>query len=345
MSAARADASACAALIRGGSRSFFAASLLLPKRFRRPVYALYAFCRLSDDDVDRAENPARAVIRQRERLGAVYGEAPLAHPVDREFRKAVHAYGVPRALPDALIEGFAWDAAGRRYRDLPDLVQYAVRVAGSVGVMMALIMGARRRDAFARASDLGVAMQLTNIARDVGEDARAGRLYLPERWLEREGVESAAWLARPRFDARIARVIERVLDAADGFYDRGRAGVDFLPPDCRTAIVSAADIYQAIGDEIKKRGYNSLDERARTGAARKLALIAHAATAPNFSAVSPTAPPHAAARFLIDATPEEDVAATPPFETAGGPMERTLDLLMRLERRDQARALSGAAAA
>ncbi len=106
---------------------------------------------------------------------------------------------------DALLEGFAWDAAGRRYDTLDDLLDYAARVAGAVGAMMAVLMGVRDPALLARACDLGVAMQLTNIARDVGEDARAGRLYLPLAWLREAGIDPDAFLADPALQSRFGR--------------------------------------------------------------------------------------------------------------------------------------------
>jgi phytoene synthase len=166
-------------MIRCGSRSFFMASFLLPPDVREAAYALYAFCRLSDDAVDVEGGRGESVARLRQRLDSVFAGRPEPEPVDRALTDAVIEFGIPRAAMDALLEGLEWDAAGRRYETLSDVYAYAVRVAGSVGAMMAALMGARTPDLVARACDLGVAMQLTNIARDVGEDARAGRLYLP----------------------------------------------------------------------------------------------------------------------------------------------------------------------
>ena len=113
-------------------------------------------------------------------------------------------------MPDALFEGLQWDCEGRRYEDLEALHAYAARVAGAVGVMMALLMGVRDADALARACDLGVAMQLTNIARDVGEDARAGRLYLPLDWLREAGLDPAAFLADACAERGARRALLRV---------------------------------------------------------------------------------------------------------------------------------------
>ena len=180
MSASRnADLLACRERLRVGSKSFYAASMLLPKRLRPDVYALYAFCRVADDAVDDGGDGLVAVARLRERLERAYAGTPCDTPVDRAFADMVERRELPILLPLALIEGFEWDARGKTYHTLSDVRAYGVRVAGTVGAMMSVLMGVRSQDALARACDLGVAMQLTNIARDVGEDARNGRLYLP----------------------------------------------------------------------------------------------------------------------------------------------------------------------
>jgi phytoene synthase len=189
---APADLEACRAAIRTGSLSFHAASRLLPTAVRDPALALYAFCRLADDAVDEGDDKTAAVLRLRDRLDRVYAGCPVDAAADRAFAAVVEGFEMPRALPDALLEGMAWDAVGRRYDDLSGVLAYSARVAAAVGAMMCVLMRVREADALARACDLGLAMQLTNIARDVGEDARAGRLYLPQDWLRAEGVDPAA---------------------------------------------------------------------------------------------------------------------------------------------------------
>ena len=158
---------ACQKAIRCGSKSFHAASLLLPQRVRLPARALYAFCRSTDDLVDAGTSATRATETLKSRLDAIYRGAPQDHMCDRAFASVVTAHRIPRHLPDALIEGFAWDEDGRVYRTFDELCAYAARVASTVGLMMTLIMGVRDRDVLARTADLGIAMQLTNIARDV----------------------------------------------------------------------------------------------------------------------------------------------------------------------------------
>ena len=164
---AAADLTACTATLQTGSRSFALASLFLPKRVRAPATALYAFCRAADDAIDLSDDQAAALDGLRARLDAVYAGQP-GDAVDRAFGAVVEDFTLPRALPEALLEGFAWDVQTRRYEDLPSLIGYAMRVAGTVGVMMALLMGTRDAAMLSAACDLGCAMQLTNIARDVG---------------------------------------------------------------------------------------------------------------------------------------------------------------------------------
>jgi phytoene synthase len=214
----------------------------------------------------------------------------------------VHGHGIPRGLPEALVDGFAWDAAGRSYETLSDVRAYAARVASAVGVMMTLIMGTRDRHTLARACDLGLGMQLTNIARDVGEDARMGRVYLPAAWLREAGIDPADVLRRdaPRFEPALGAVVLRLLDAADGHYRQAEIGVQGLPEDCRPAIRAAGAIYADIGRVIRRRGGNSVDRRAHTSALRKLWLLLCARLGP----VDPDParpPPAQEIRFLLDA--------------------------------------------
>ena len=186
--------------------------------------------------------------------------------------------------------------------------------------MMALVMGATSQRALARACELGVAMQLTNIARDVGEDARNGRLYLPREWLREAGVDADAWLRAPRFDAAIASVIERLLNTADTLYRRAEHGVAELPRDCRSAILAARWVYADIGQQLAREGFDSVSRRTVVSRSRKLALMARAAA----GALRPPppligVPALAAVQFLVDA------AATTATPATAAPRARTFD--------------------
>lgn len=313
MSISSPDLNACRTLMRGGSKTFFAASLLLPSRVREPASVLYAFCRLADDAIDLGDNPLSAMCELQERLDGIYAGRPQAITADRALASVVHRFAIPRALLDALLDGFVWDTSGRRYETLADVQAYGARVAGTVGAMMALVMGARDRAALARACELGVAMQLTNIARDVGEDARNGRLYLPRAWLREAGIDPDAWLAAPRFDAALGCVIQRLLDAADELYRRAESGITALPRDCRPAISAARLVYAEIGRQLEQLGLDSVSQRAVVSRQRKLALIARA-TAAAFAPsggrrASPPALP--AVQYLIDACDHGTLVPSP----------------------------------
>ena len=323
-------------MIRTGSRSFHAASYLLPKRVRTPAYALYAFCRVADDGVDEASGKAAALQRLRERLDKVYRGAPEDHPADRAFADVVLVYAIPRALPEALLEGLAWDAVGRQYDDLSELTAYSARVASAVGVMMALLMGVRDERALARACDLGVAMQLTNICRDVGEDAREGRLFLPRRWMVEEGIDPAAFLADPRLSGALSKVIARLLAEADRLYARSEAGITALPMGCRSAIFAARHIYAEIGHEVAKAGYDSVTRRAIVTKSRKKVLMfrAIAESVRRHDGLDMAVLPEVA--FLVDAV--RDAPVPDPFREPNvvDRLGRMVEMLAEFERRKQA---------
>ena len=321
------DLQACQTLMRGGSKTFFAASRVLPSRVRAPAAALYAFCRVADDAIDETDDRPRALADLKQRLDDVYAGTPQPLVADRALAFVVQRCAIPRLLLDALLEGFEWDAAGRRYETIEDLHAYAARVAGTVGAMMALVMDTRQAEALARACELGVAMQLTNIARDVGEDARAGRLYLPLQWLREAGVDADAWLLNPVFNPGVAAVVRRLLQAADALYLRAEAGVCALPRDCRPAIQAARLVYAEIGRQVEAAGLDSVSRRAVVRRRRKLLLIARASAA---LLVSPARPLHGAAplaaiRYLVDAAA---VAAAPARRNF---LERTAHILEVIE--------------
>jgi len=306
---AAADIAACRAELATGSRTFYAASLMLPREIRDAATALYAFCRQADDAVDLDGGRAEAVARLRLRLDRAYAGRPLARPADRALADVVVRFGVPRELPEALVEGIEWDAEGRRYEDIAGLHAYAARVAGAVGAMTAVLMGARRPETIARACDLGVAMQLTNIARDVGEDARAGRLYLPLAWMREAGIDPDAWLAAPHYSDRLAAVIRRLLARADALYARAATGIADLPAGCRPGIHAARLLYAEIGRAVERSGCDSVTVRAFVPASRKARLLARALKEAAMPPAGIKAPALPETQFLVDAVTAMPVPA------------------------------------
>lgn len=310
-----ADLAHCHALLARGSRSFSFAARLLPARLRDPVAALYAFCRVSDDLVDESPTPREATAALHARLDAIYRGAPIDDPVDRSLGWLVSELALPRAPLDALLEGYLWDAEGRRYDDLSGVIAYSARVAASVGVAMTWLMGPRDRDVLARASDLGVAMQLTNIARDVGEDARKGRVYLPLTWLDLSPEALDAWLAAPRPTPAVRDATRRLLDHADVLYLRAEAGIPSLPPDVRLAIRAARRIYAEIGEVVRAHGHDSVTDRAVTTTLAKSRLAARALSDELVARTSASA-----SRGLSDAPlPEVELLLPPSPDAAPGP--------------------------
>jgi phytoene synthase len=217
--------------------------------------------------------------------------------------------------------------------------------------MMALLMGVRSPEGLARACDLGVAMQLSNIARDVGEDARMGRLYLPLQWLREAGIDADQWLREPVFNAGIAAVVQRVLDTAHALYRRVDAGVAQLPLSCRPGINAARFLYADIGHEVARRGLDSVSQRAVVSRWRKARLLARALTRLSPSKAEQSAPCLAANRFLVEAVTAAPHGlarsvrrGTPWWAVQQRMSDRVvwvIELFERLERREQVAGASG----
>lgn len=327
-----AHCAACRRSIRQGSHSFFLASTLLPVAVREPAYAIYAFCRMADDLIDRDAGGEAAILTLHALLDRVYAQRPSEHFIERSLADVVRRFAIPRAIPNALIEGLEWDAAGRRYPSLAELEAYAARVAGTVGIMMTLVMGRRDPATLARAADLGVAMQLTNIVRDIGEDARAGRLFLPRDLMASYGVDADRWLSQPEHEDGVRRVATALLARADELYARSRHGILALPRDCQTGIEAARLLYCAIGMKVAS-GLDPLGERAVTTRLEKLRCLMQASMV-RFARGEDRlveAPPLASTAFLIEAVRLHQgspiAQVLPPWWHVGARLTRMMELL------------------
>lgn len=329
------DLDACNEMIRHGSLSFHAASRLLPSRVRDPALALYAFCRLADDEVDLKRDKAAAVLRLQDRLDRVYAGRPQNTAPDRAFASVVEMFDMPRALPDALLEGLAWDAMDRRYATLSELYEYCARVASAVGAMMCVLMRVRDGNALARACDLGVAMQLTNIARDVGEDALERRMYLPTDWLDEAGIDAEDFFDKPVANAAIRQMVKRLLIQAERLYFRSEAGIAALPRSSRPGIFAARYIYAGIGREIRQNGHDSIAIRAHTSKGQKLGWLTLACARTLGTSVMPRsaviyAEPLPEVAFLVGAAARNEPASWQP-------QSGLINALSRLAEHDRAR--------
>lgn len=309
------DMAHCEEAIRHGSLSFHAASKALPKDVRNPALALYAFCRLADDEVDLKADKLSALKALQVRMDKAYAGNPLDTPVDRAFAAMVEGTGMPKALPQALLEGLAWDVEGRRYETISSVVSYSARVAAAVGVMMCVLMGVRDRNVLARACDLGVAMQLTNIARDVGEDALEQRLYLPREWLREAGIDEEQFLSNPKPTKAIRQMVRRLIVESDRLYLRAEAGITRLPLLCRPGIFAARFIYAGIADVIRHQSYQTITTRARTSKWQKIGWMGLS----TLRAISDTVMPQSA---VIYAKPLSEVSFLVDAAAKGFPEKR-----------------------
>ncbi len=251
--------------------SFYYSFMFLPPERRRAITALYAFCREVDDVVDETSEPGIAHAKLawwREQVHAIFAGAPQ-HPVALALQPVVGAFALPETHFQAVIDGMAMDLERNRYLDFADLEAYCYRVAGVVGLMSAEIFGYTNPATRQYARDLGIAFQLTNIVRDVGDDARRGRIYIPQSDLARHGVTAASVLQGHLTDGFRALMADEVARACDWYDDAFVA----LPPEDRAAqrpgLIMAA-IYRTLLDEIVRDNYDVLSHRIALTPLRKL---------------------------------------------------------------------------
>ncbi len=260
----------CVEMIRTNSKSFFFSSQLLPPEKRLAVRAFYAFCRTSDDTVDNAiSHPAQALSHW---VGKVYApHAPADDAVLLAWKDTAARFNVPQMLVDELLAGIAMDLTVNRYATFGDLWLYCYRVASVVGLISMEIIG-YREGASAYAVKLGVALQLTNILRDVGEDAARGRVYLPLEDLERFGLTDDDIINGQR-DERFRALMRFEIKRAHALYDASWPGITMLHPDGQLSIAAAGNIYRGILGKIVANDYDVYNRRAHVPLPEKLTIL------------------------------------------------------------------------
>ena len=261
----------CQQKVAESGTSFYYAFLFLPPEKRQAIHALYAFCREVDDVVDECEDPAVAVAKLswwRQEVAILEHGTPT-HPVMIALKEVRERFNLPLEYFNEIIDGMAMDLEYSRYPDFKSLSLYCYRVAGVVGLLSAEIFGVSDRKTLRYATELGTALQLTNIIRDVGEDARRGRIYIPVDELQHFNVPAADIMnARetPEFQTLMAFQAER----AQGYYS---SALDTLPADDRSAqrpgLIMAA-VYRTLLDEITKDGFQVLKQKTALPPLRKL---------------------------------------------------------------------------
>ena len=269
-----------------GSKSFAAAARLFEPATRRSVLMLYAWCRHCDDVIDNQElgfnnagatahDAAAALDALQRETARAYAGHPMTVPAFAAFQEVVRHHHIAQRYALDHLAGFAMDVHDARYETLGDTLRYCYHVAGVVGLMMAQIMGAQDDAVLDRACDLGMAFQLTNIARDIVEDARVGRCYVPAQWLREAGIPAGVALAQlPDYLPALAAVAERLVAEAEPYYRSASGGIHALPLRSAWAIATAHGVYRQIGIDVRARGAHAWDHRVSTSKATKLRLLA-----------------------------------------------------------------------
>ena len=273
------------AIIQAGSKSFAAAAKIFNPETRASAYLLYAWCRHCDDVIDGQKlgydqgntpnhDPTKELIKLRKQTNdALTGILP-DDPIFSALQKVISKNNIPKAYPLALLDGFEMDVHRRSYQTIDDTLNYCYHVAGVVGVMMSIIMGAKDDATLDRACDLGLAFQLTNIARDVIEDAQNGRVYLPTAWLRSAGLNADPnLLLQESHREQLVIVVDRLLKEAEKYYDSSLSGLSKLGFRSAWAIATARIVYRKIGVELIKNGPKAWDTRVSTTKYQKFSAL------------------------------------------------------------------------
>jgi phytoene synthase len=271
--ALREDYARCASITRRSSSNFYYAFMLLPAERRQALYSVYAFCRFVDDVADDQgpANPAELLTRWRDELERVFNGSP-AHPISRALAHNVRRFAIPRRYFVEIIDGVEMDLERTRYATFEELRLYCYRVASAVGLVCIEIFSYRNPRTREYAENLGIAFQLTNIVRDLSEDAARGRIYLPLEDLARFGV-SENEILRGRDTLELRRLLEFEVERARSFYALAERA---LPAEDRAAMVCAEamrSIYRALLDRIASKGCGVVGRRHRISTPRKLYLV------------------------------------------------------------------------
>ena len=275
--------------IAAGSKSFALASKLFARPTRERAWLLYTWCRACDDladgqrmghDMTVVADPAARLTVIRELTARALAGEPVGHPAFDALRYLLAECPVPHAYIEDVIAGFALDAEDWRPRSEDDMLRYCYRVAGAVGCAMAIVMGVAPDDdaTLDRACDLGLAFQLANIARDIEEDDRVGRCYLPEEWLVEMDFPPGQHM-KPPFRSRLAVLAKRLATMAAAYEASAAEGAQQLPFRSRWAVLAAAGIYGGIARKVVARGEHAWDHRVTIGRAEKLGLVVKAGAA------------------------------------------------------------------
>ena len=285
----------CRSVTKFHAKSFYFAAKFLPVLKQRAVYPIYAFCRHVDDEIDEIGDgdQAQAVLaveKWKAKLEEVYFPAKVQSRVETKeetdqkamidnqnlvfvaWRDLLETYKIPQNLPLELVQGVLMDTTVKRYETFDELYVYCYRVASTVGLMSSEILGYSDKIALEYAEAMGIAMQLTNILRDVKEDASIGRIYLPQEDLRKFGVSEDQIFAC-RIDDNFIRLMKFEIERARSFYERGERGIGLLEKDSRFTVLLASRVYSKILEQIERQRYDVFARRAHTSKTQKFISI------------------------------------------------------------------------
>ncbi len=249
-------------ITRKYAKTFYFSSHFLPPEKKNAAYALYAACRMSDEAVDNnTQKTASQLNRAHQYIAQAYTQTLPHHPLLAVFQETVQHYKIPRIYFEELLEGMRMDMVKNRYADFSELYTYCYRVAGVVGLMMLCIFEDASEEAKKHAIELGIAMQLTNISRDIAEDLLRGRIYIPQDELERYGISELSLQEKP--NPCLVNVLKLQIDRARTYYRKAEQGFTCIKNRrCRFVVNVMAELYEGILGSIEKNNYDVFSKRA-----------------------------------------------------------------------------------
>lgn len=265
------------AIMKHYAKSFYFAAKFLPKSKRKAAESIYAFCRYADNIIDIPRNRTKEELENeieqlRTELLISYRTGESEHPIIKNFIKTVHNYQIPLKYPLELLEGVLMDLNFTRYRTFDELYLFCYRVASTVGLMMVYVLGFKSESALIYAEKMGIAMQLTNILRDIKEDIQMHRIYLPDEELKSFGVNLNK-IRESEFDINFYNFMKYQVERAERYYNEAQKGIKQLSGDAQFAIYSAARIYKGILDKIKRNNFNPFLGRVFVPFVQKFAIV------------------------------------------------------------------------
>jgi len=259
------------------SKSFYISAKMLPQKKRWATFALYGFCRYADNLIDNPRNRSKAdliheVDYLEHEIKCAYKSGESEHPIIQPFIYVAKKYQIPMEYPLDLLKGVKMDLTEKRYETFEDLYVFCYRVAGVVGLMMTHVLGYKSEKAFKDAEKLGIAMQLTNILRDVQEDKNMGRIYLPQEDLRRFGL-SECDIMDEKMQGKMRDLMKFQIKRAHRYYAESDKGIHYLDRDAQFAIFASSKIYHGILHKIEARNYNPFLGRVYVSQLKKFAIL------------------------------------------------------------------------